>query len=374
MNIAVIGCTPTLPVEFPLEMPENSGNMIHAIAPLNMFEKSVYNKNLNFKLSGEDNFKNFVNKKSSHLIVTLANTLSIDKPDSDKYYRFRKSLEQYNVPIIVFGFGIQAKERNLETAELCDEAIKLVEFLSSKANLLGVRGEYTKAIIEKCCNVNNVFVTGCPSLFSNPEGLKNLKDNWKNLNGNGAVNVTNMARGEEKFLLARAIKQRNFIIEPVSRFSHKYHLDLLQGINPELPYFLNSILKNKIADITSKEEIDNVYKSNYRLFRDTKTWFEFNEESLAYSYGTRFHGNMATILSGKPALWLTHDARTRELVDFFHLPYLDLNGAINMSYEEMLKYIDYEDFFNHIDSLFDNFNKYLTANGLPKIKTLNNCK
>lgn len=361
---------PSLPIEFPIRMPENSGNMIHAQAPLKMFEKAVFHKNSSFKLSGEKSFKYFVNNTASHLIVTLANTLTIDKESDEKYYRFRKSLEQYSVPVIVFGFGIQSKERNIETANMSEEAIKLVEFLSSKANLLGVRGEYTKAVIEKCCNVNNVFVTGCPSLFSNPEGLKKLKDQWFDLTGKGAACVTNMAKEEEKKLLARAIKNKNFIIEPVSKFSHQYYLELQEGIDAELPYFLKSILKNGYSGLTSKEEIDAVYKSSYRLFRDTKTWDEFNKESLAYAYGTRFHVNMATILSGKPALWITHDARTRELVEFFRLPHLDLSQAIDMEYSEMLEYFDYTDFFQHIDFLFDNFNKYLSRNGLPKIKTL----
>jgi len=369
-NIGVIGCLPSLPLEFPLTMPENSGNMIHAIAPLNMFENAVYNKNLNYKLTGQNNFKDYVNKTCSHLIVTLANTLSIDKPDNEKFYRFRKSLEQYDVPIIVFGLGIQAKDRDIEKAELCEEAVNLIEFLSKKAPALGVRGEYTKLVIEKCCNVRNVFVTGCPSLFSNPDGLRALKENWQKIDGRGGINVTNMAREEERMLLARAIKLKNFIIEPVSRFSHSYHIDLISGKKAELPYFLNGILKKQYQGITSQEEIDDVYKNYYRLFRDVKTWLEFNKEELGFSYGTRFHGNMSTILSGKPALWVTHDARTRELVEFFNLPHIDLHEAVDISYEAMLEKIDYSLFFDKIEKLFENFNTYLQINGLPKIKSI----
>ncbi|WP_259285470.1 hypothetical protein [Escherichia coli] len=43
-NIGVIGCLPELPVDFPLLMPENSGNMIHAEAPLRMFPRQFITK------------------------------------------------------------------------------------------------------------------------------------------------------------------------------------------------------------------------------------------------------------------------------------------------------------------------------------------
>ena len=368
MNIGVIGCLPELPLEFPITMSENSGNMVHAIAPLKMFENAVYYKNSNFKLAGENSFRNFVNNTCSHLIITLANTITLDKPDNGKYLRLRKSLEQYKVPIIVFGLGIQAKNRDLENAIMPEEAINLVKYLSSKAVALGVRGEYTKQVIEKFCHIDNVFVTGCPSLFSNVEGLHNLKNNWTDLSGKGGVHITNVAREDEKLLLDKAITMEHFMIEPVSRFAHDYYVKLQKGLNPDVPYYLNHMMKNSQYEVSSKDKIDKYFIENYKLFRSTKTWFEFNKEMLSYAYGTRFHVNMATILSGKPALWLTHDARTRELVEFFNLPHLDLHDAVTSDFSVLKKAMDYKLFFEKLDGLFDNFNKYLSLNGLPILK------
>lgn len=97
-NIGVIGCLPELPVDFPLLMPENSGNMIHAEAPLRMFPRAVHYKDSRFILSGETSFRNFVNKTCSHLIITLANSLSLEKPNPEKYKRlldrFFKNINQ----------------------------------------------------------------------------------------------------------------------------------------------------------------------------------------------------------------------------------------------------------------------------------------
>ncbi|WP_197023755.1 polysaccharide pyruvyl transferase family protein [Microbulbifer sp. HZ11] len=373
MYIGVIGCLPELPGKFPLEMPENSGNMIHANAPLELYSYAVHSTHNSYKFSGERSFKDFVNSKCSHLVVTLANTLSLDKPDGEKYVRFRRSLEQYEVPIVVFGLGIQAKHRDLENASLCPEAVELLQYLSHRAEALGVRGEFTKSVIEKCCGIKNVFVTGCPSLFSKPQELLELQENCKleNLSGRPSFNVTNMGREDERLLLARGISHSHFLVEPVSKFMHKFHLELMKGGNPELPelpYFLNGIRKRKYYNIDTVEEIFAFYQRYYRLFRTTKEWYTFNKECVAYTYGTRFHVNMASILSGKPALWLTHDARTKELVEFCNLPSIPLSEAVTCSEDEIVQHIDYSDFFNKIGSLFDNFNEYLSINGLEKVQ------
>lgn len=381
MYIGVMNCLPELPAKFPLEMRENAGNMIHANAPLEIYSYAVHSTDNSFKFSGEKSFRGFVNKKCSHLIVTLANTLSLDKPDGEKYSRFKRALEQYEVPIVVFGLGIQAKDRDLKKASLCPEAVELLQYLSHRAEALGVRGEFTKSVIEKCCGVKNVFVTGCPSLFSRPEELLKLQENSKfeNMHGRPSFNVTNMARKEERLLLARGINNSHFLVEPVSKVMHMFHLKLMAGDNqepPKLPYFLNSILKNKYCNIMrrkyriidSSEKIYDFYQRYYRLFRSTKEWYTFNKECVSYTYGTRFHVNMASILSGKPALWLTHDARTRELVEFCYLPSISLSEFAASKEDEIVQHIDYSDFFNNIGSLFENFNEYLSVNGLEKIK------
>ncbi|MCB7547718.1 hypothetical protein LIY48_26295, partial [Escherichia coli] len=41
---------------------------------------AVHYKDSRFILSGETSFRNFVNKTCSHLIITLANSLSLEKP------------------------------------------------------------------------------------------------------------------------------------------------------------------------------------------------------------------------------------------------------------------------------------------------------
>ncbi|GGC99772.1 polysaccharide pyruvyl transferase family protein [Vreelandella lutescens] len=369
-KIGVIGCLPELPLEFPVEKPENSGNMIHAQAPLRMFDNAVYNKDYKKWYSQQSGFKDFVNSDCSHLIITLANSLSIDKPDEEKYKRLRLSLEQYDVPVVVFGLGIQKKNFDISDAKLGVEAVKLLEFLSERSRYLGVRGEFTKKVIEQSSSINNVYVTGCPSFFSYPEEFSKIKKNLENKNGRPAVSLTNMANEDERKVLAYAYSQKHFNIEPVSRITHSFYNELLNGSNPDLPYYWKGIKAKKYFGDIEDDSVKKYYLAYYRLFRQVKPWLEFNKEHVSYTYGTRFHVNMASILSGVPALWLVHDARTKELTDFHGLPSANIEDFSKyIEKGNVADLIDYTAFYERLGYLFENFNNYLTSNGLPEINT-----
>lgn len=172
--IGVMGGKWTLPYEFPLTVAGNSGDLIHTMAPLNILPEAIYSTDPLIGISGAGSFRPFVNDHASHLVVVLANTLRSGVDNGAKYKRLQHALEQYSKPIVVFGLGVQAASTRLEDVSLPDEAIELMQFLSSKTNALGVRGPFTKLVLEELCSVTNAYVTGCPSLFARPEGIRAL--------------------------------------------------------------------------------------------------------------------------------------------------------------------------------------------------------
>lgn len=369
-DIAVIGCRPYLPAEFPIDMPENSGNMIHAIAPLRMYPQAEHNLLISKeKIREHGSFVDYVNNSCSHLVITLANTIRLDRQDSAQYIRLMKSLERYKVPIVVFGFGIQASEYTGQ--KLCVEAQELIHFFASKSPLVGVRGELTKQIIEDATGIKNIYVTGCPSLFSNPLGLLYLKLNWqkrlKDESKRYSINVTNLQRQNERNVLIKGIYENANLIEPVSKISHQYHLDLKSNFDmvDSVPYYLKGYMKENPEEGLNK--LKEFYLNNYYLFRDVDSWMKFNFDTTRLTVGTRFHVNMASILSGVPALWLTHDARTVELVNYFKLPHLSLDEIGNHSLADLTQLVNYDSFFNNLPYVLDRFNYYLNQNGLPPL-------
>lgn len=363
-----MGCLPRLPVEFPLTYPENAGNMVHANAPFRMFDSAFFVKDVNYKALGFENFLSFVNKRCSHLIVTMANTLRAGEEDGAKYARMLDFLSKVDKPIVVFGLGIQTKETNLDGISLPQEAVALVNHLSSRATLLGVRGDFTKRVLERLCGVSNAYVTGCPSLFSRPLAFAELRENIKNGTvGRPAYAGTRYFDTNENAHLINAIRQGHWLIEPVNKHNHNFYVKTLSGSDSveDVPYFLRRHLKGE--EYGDRHYMRNYFLSSYRLFRNTDEWFQFNAEAVSFSYGSRFHVNMATLLSGKPALWLTHDARTRELVEFMGLPNVDIDSECMSDINAIRKLMNFECFFDKIGGLFKNFNEYLAANDLPEI-------
>ena len=113
------------------------------------------------------------------------------------------------------------------------------------------------------------------------------------------------------------------------------------------------------------EQLTDFYRHRYRLWRDAEQWLKFNREVVAHGFGTRFHVNMATVLAGKPATWITHDTRTQEFCDFLHLPQVSLEDSAQMEPEDFRAAGDYEELFDHLPALFDNWASYLEAHELP---------
>lgn len=366
--IGVSGCLLELPDTFPIELPENSGNMVHANAPLRVFDRTAYLKDLSYLNYGFKNFVDLVNKKCSHLVLTLANTLRLNETDGSKYERTIKFLNQIEKPVVVFGLGIQAKGADIDSATLPQQAVDFVRTLSEKSKLLGVRGTTTKVVLERLCGVNNIFVTGCPSVFSNISETYQIPKNLKAQIGRPAFSGTRYFEDVENALLQNSIRMGHWLVEPVNRFNHHFWLRVMQGTAQldDVPYFMRRFIKNN-----RDEEfgcLSNYFETRYRLFRTTREWYKFNRDFVSFAYGTRFHANMAALICGKPAVWLTHDDRTKELTEFMHLPSIELQNASDLDIRSIFKENLYEDFFDHYPKLINNFNDYLQANDLPHLK------
>lgn len=369
MPIGVMGCLPAMPQEFPMNHPENAGNMIHGRAPFEMFADCSFYLYDEFRLSGRASFTEFVNKDCSHLIVTIANLLVIGDMDGAKYSNFQKYLESIQVPIVIFGLGAQAKTQDLTGTTIAPEAVELMKYLGRRCPVVGVRGPFTAKVFEHFAGVTNTFVTGCPSFFQRPDHFRTLRDNVaEGLKGRPAYSGTVLHNDIETRMLVDAIEQESFLVEPVSTFNHSLYVEASRGESePTIPWYLASYMQGDEARLT-KSQVANYYKTYYRLFRSTEAWYKFNEETVSYTYGTRFHVNMASILSGKPALWITHDSRTEELTQFLHLPSAPLDLASTMDRADLVSRMNYDDLFDNLHGLYDNFNEYLGIFDLPRLQ------
>lgn len=360
MPIGVTGCNIELPKSFPIDFKDNAGNMIHANAPLFMFEDCYHSSNIN-------HFPKFVNEKCSHLIVTMANRIRLGKKEEPgRHNSFMKFISSIKKPIVIFGLGVQANSEKDIVNGISAETVDFLQFLDRRATVIGVRGNFTQRVIMECANIKNVFVTGCPSLFSQPNIVHKLRSYHKTYWYRPAFSGTLLNDPLEQSLIANAIRRNTFYIEPFNKGLHSFHkeLQLKQVPFRNFPYFLRR-LKNIYG--LKPHQIQEYFKTNYCLFRNILSWFTFIKGKISFNYGTRFHVNMAAFLSGRPAVWITHDTRTRELVDYFKLPSIELPKASDMPPDEIEQSIDLIPFYDNYHKISKRFNDFLKIAGLPSL-------
>ncbi len=114
MPIGVMGCNIDLPETFPRSFKDNAGNMVHANAPLRMFENCHH-------ASKTEGFPTFVNDHCSHLIVTMANRIQFGEKKSGRHASIMKFLSFIKKPIVIFGLGAQGSSEEDLAAGLPQE-------------------------------------------------------------------------------------------------------------------------------------------------------------------------------------------------------------------------------------------------------------
>lgn len=364
-RIGVMGCKPSMPDAFPVSMRENTGNMIHGRAPFEMFPDCLFYTDPRFG-PGRANFMDYLNGECSHIIITMANSLRIGRADGTPYTRLRSFLDKCKVPIVIFGLGAQAQKQEFPDGGLPVEAIELMKYLGDRTELVGVRGDYTAAVFEHYAGVTNTFVTGCPSFFSRPFAFDLLAESLRgNRTGRAAFNVTRLGDPYESRLAAMAVTDDLHWIEAANPRTTAFANRLRRGVpNPRVP--------DELARLSSprslpRGRLEDYFQRRFQLFRETSSWYAFNTDCVGFTFGTRFHGNMASLLSGVPALWVTHDARTEEFTDYLRLPTISKPEAAALGVAELRARIDYSAMYAMLPGLFERFNHYLGVHGLPAV-------
>lgn len=377
--IGVAGNRARMPQAYPLGLTENAGNMIHARAPLRILADTVDYHTDRWKSSGAASFADFVNKHCSHLVITMANSVWVNTDSGrERYRKFTKMLELYDVPIVIFGLGVRSPTQDLSEATLVPEAVEMLQYMQQRCGTIGVRGPFTQKVFAELAGVTDVVVTGCPSFYSEPRAFKRLRNNLKK--GKPGVHAyagTNYQRPSDLSQFGRTVRNGGYYIETTLVDNHKAHLQALRGETVDVPKVLKPALieqeqrswipGRRAADDPARftrEQLTEFYRSRYRLFRDPDDWLRFNAETISHTFGTRFHVNMASLLAGVPATWVTHDSRTRELCDVLHLPQVDLEAARDMAPEDFRAAAQFDDMFDALPGLFDSWAEYLNGHGL----------
>lgn len=331
----------------------NSGNFLFNFA----LEKFLTNDFCNVTYSNENlNDIDYINSNFDMVLFSAANVLNITNEKQLLFYT--EIINKIKIPVHFIGIGIQAT--NNEDLKQLKKASFISNFLNSINNTggyLACRGAITGEFIEQL-GFKNFEITGCPSMFIKDKNFKIEKKELVEKNLKLILNSNEILKNPITNKLF--VEYSNSVFIDQDRF-YKILYDRNKFINKlKYPKFL---LKKKFGKIT----FDLLNNNRIKLFSDVPVWFDYLKENhFNFSFGGRIHGNISAILNNIPACVYAKDLRIKELVEFYHIPYITKIDEI-FDIIDLYHKIDYSDFNKFYSQNFDNFQNFFKKLDIPCI-------
>lgn len=270
----------------------------------------------------------------------------------------RRMYEATDCPITMVGLGAQAyapynTPRKL-VERLTENKISFFKMAAERAVSLGVRGEFTAECLE-IMGIKNYRIIGCPTCYKYFDGV------YKPLPQPSA----------DKLLFTVTGKNANE--SNILRFGMKNNATLLMQMTTELPQVLyNQEISDEMLEKSfpqlgiSAEKYTEFIKSNGKIFFNMDKWNDYLKNGgFTFSFGSRFHGNMSALRNGIPALWITHDSRTSELIQTLKLPHITLSEFNEIkNVNKLIEHCDYTEFYKAYEQLTGEYVAFLEENGI----------
>jgi hypothetical protein len=344
----------------------NSGNYLfqHAVwkALATDDAELVSNGTLVERRAPADDVAALVEDQFDHFVVPLANAFRADfAPRLD---RLTDMIEKLTIPVTVVGIGAQAPHgQGVEAMQPINETVRrFVGAVLDRSASIGVRGEFTKAyLVGLGFPASSVDVIGCPSLFLHGRDFRVAK----RVDAIGAesplaLNLTPEVPGIGAFATAQAARHPRLTY--VGQDANDLRL-LLWGT--PFPHVHDPLVPVHLEHPLYQQD-------RMRLFLDTWTWYDWMA-TQDFAYGTRFHGNVAALLGGTPAMLLAHDSRTTELADYHRMPSISMPQlADDVRAEDLYAATDMAAFNAELPQGFDRYTAFLDRNGLDHVWTEGN--
>lgn len=247
------------------------------------------------------------------IVVAAANWVN---PYSD-FTNLATRLEALQKPVVLIGLGSQYSAGEPHTITAGTRA--LLDLASRTSGLLSVRGEQSREDLS-LLGYSNTAVTGCPSLLlSNgvfPAPAAPAEATSKNTVLMGTRHFDNPASDLQRPIYELAYRSRSHIIMQ-SELADLYFVEDMPRAQ-EIAASGNAALRQSYGE-TDVTLIRHYLRQYGHVFFDPVDWRAFLE-GFEYVVGSRIHGAIAAVLSGKRAILLTHDGRTAELAATLGIP------------------------------------------------------
>ncbi len=251
-----------------------------------------------------------------------------------------------DAPIVMVGLGAQNPTNDPTYLDKHEKAHEFLKKLAEKSKSISVRGEFTAEVLSRH-GIQNVRVTGCPSLFYT------LKC--------PSVHVPEMLFSPQRRLgvsLHTELTTNVFCRSPLpARQLHGQLINFcIRNASNVALYEQGVGLEHNIADRTlafdervnaAREVIGRIGAQRYLSPEDliarmvsvlsVEEWLAKARDHDAM-IGFRFHGNMVGLLQGSPCLYYVYDSRLQEFCEIYNLPYEDVESDWKDPVKTILNY------------------------------------
>lgn len=274
------------------------------------------------------------------------------------------------LPIFCFGLGSQLRPG--EAPALRPGTERFLRLMAERGGSIGVRGAFTAEVLWNM-GIRNTSIVGCPSLLGLRAGTLSRLAASRSPPARMAVNFSNNVRRHALHPEAMRATE-NALFQRVLGENAYY---VLQNEQPEMDFLAAMAAgrgdrateaARRLAEIfdvsASREDFRAFVERRIRIFFSVEDWVGCTA-TMDVSIGSRFHGNVAALLAGTPALFLVHDMRTQELCELLRVPHLVLDRTV--SPDEILERaadLDYAPFVAQLRRLGIEWRLFLDRNGL----------
>lgn len=307
---------------------QNTGNLLFAEALFQVVENSRF---------ASYHFKPQDIESADVVVVAAANWIN---PHSD-FGNLASRLKSFGKPVVLVGIGIQASDA--QSAEITPGTRALLDLAAETSTLISVRGYETETALKRW-GYSDVAATGCPSLLlsngrftSHAFQAEATRENTVLM---GTRHLLNPTSHEQNQIYKIAFRNKTDIIMQ-SELADMYFIEDLPRVS-SVAWTANKILKQSYG----VDDIDDIrrYLGQYgKVFFHAKEWRRYLQ-SKEYVVGTRIHGTIATILSGRRGILLSHDCRTAELAEIMGIPHVSLSGLEPLTFQVIVDLIEETDF------------------------------
>ncbi|MCD7867283.1 MAG: polysaccharide pyruvyl transferase family protein [Clostridiales bacterium] len=269
-------------------------------------------------------------------------------------------VKKLKIPCIVTGVGVKTPiEESFDHSFSFDEDVKeFVRAVLEKSAKIGVRGERTGAYLRHLGfrEETDYTVIGCPSLFIHGPALRIREPeitpesfvcyNMSHTTPDNMLRFVKRSKGE--------FASAQFVPQTISELKLLY---------TGQPFHVSGkpLFPTKITE-------DEYQSDQTRFFLNVPTWVDCMK-TADFSFGTRLHGNVASMLAGTPSILFHKDSRVSELAEYHNMtrfPAKNVDDSTNIW--DLIETADFHSAEKDHYARYSHFIDFLEENGLDPIR------